>query len=45
MFSNFGIANGFYGSNGCKVDVLLNDDVNREVDIDEYEVHEIFFKP
>lgn len=39
IFSNFGIANSYFNSNGKKVDILLAEDNNREVPLETYEIY------
>jgi hypothetical protein len=43
IFSNFSIANAYFNPKGHKVDVLLGDAGNREVDMEHFEVHQVFF--
>jgi hypothetical protein len=43
VFSNFGIMSSFFDSRREKVNSLLQDGTNNEVDILNYEIHEVFF--
>ncbi len=36
IFSNFGIANSYYNSNGFRVDILLGENTEREVPLETY---------
>ena len=44
VFSNFGIANGFYNPQGSTVDDILGEGKEREVKIVGYEVHKVLFE-
>ena len=44
VFSNFGIANGFYTSKGSSVDDILGAGKEREVKITGFEVHRLWFE-
>jgi hypothetical protein len=39
LFSNFGIANGYYDNQGERVNVILGEDKEREVDLAQYEFY------
>ena len=41
LFSNFGISNSYYNSEGAKVDALIGEGTTREVDIETYEVYDL----
>jgi hypothetical protein len=42
VFSNFGISNGFYNCKGMGVEAILCSP-NREVEVETYEVHRVYF--
>jgi len=44
LFSNFGIVNSNYRHEGASVDVLLGEGGNREVKVESYEIHQVFFR-
>ena len=39
LFSNFGISNAYFNSEGCKVDALLGEGTEREINVEAYEVY------
>lgn len=41
VFSNFGIANGYFENRGMGVETLLGQN-KREIDLETYEVHKVF---
>jgi hypothetical protein len=43
VFSNFGIMSSYFDARREKVAALLHDGTNNEVDIVNYEIHEVFF--
>ena len=43
VFSNFGINSGNFLSRGDKVNVLFDKEKKNEVEIANYEIHEVFF--
>ena len=44
VFSNFGISNGYFNNKGRKVQDLLGDGENRELEFKSYEIYQIFFE-
>jgi hypothetical protein len=44
VFSNFGMASGYYNRRGDSVDSFLGEGTSREVYLEDYELHEVIFK-
>ena len=44
VFSNFGFSNGYFNNRGKKVQDLLGDGENRELEFKSYEIYQVFFE-
>jgi hypothetical protein len=44
VFSNFGISNGYFNNRAKRVNDLLGDGENREIEFKSYEIYEVFFE-